>query len=230
MTKPPSTTTSLPPTSPPRRRRRTAVALGAGVVLLAAGGAVALGITTAQSLRHDTVSESVPGVRALVVDVDEGSIALRAGTGPDVQVRTTRSWTQDEPTVARRLDGGVLSLSSDCPAFNLGCEVEREIIVPAGTTVQARTVDGPIHAAGLTATQFTAATVGGSVTASFAHAPEVQIQTVAGAVLVTVPPAGYRVATATVSGDVRVEVGQDQTSAHRLSARTVSGSISILPG
>lgn len=225
-------TVQLPPTSPPRRRRTGIIVLIVGAVLvLAVGGAIAFGLHTAGSLRHDTSTESVAGVHDLVVTVDEGFVSLRTGTGTDVEVRTTRSWTNDEPVLERQLSDGVLTLGSDCPAFNVGCEVEREIVVPAGTTVTAKSVDGAIKAVDLDTPRFTATTVDGSVTASFAKAPQqLQVQAVDGDVRVTVPPGAYHVTTKSVSGGERVDVTQDPAAPREISVRTVSGDIEILHG
>ncbi|QJY47430.1 hypothetical protein [Pseudonocardia broussonetiae] len=233
MTTTPPYTVRIRPVDPPRRRRTgLALIVGAGVVLLATGGAVAFGVATAASLRTESSSESVAGVAEVVIDVDAGFVALRGGTGPDVEVRTTRIWAPgSEPVVERRLEGGVLTLTSDCPAFDLGCEVEREIVVPAGTSVRARTVASDVEAVGIDVPRFTATTVGGSVTASFSVPPdEVAVQTVSGDALLTVPPAAYRVTTATVTGRERVDVAQDPADGRTVSVRTVSGAIEILPG
>lgn len=233
MTTTPPYTVRIRPVDPPRRRRTgPALLVGAGVVLLATCGAVAFGVSTAASLRTESSSESVAGVAEIVIDVDEGSVALRAGTGPDVEVRTTRIWSPgSEPDVERRLEGGVLTLTSDCPAFDLGCEVEHDIVVPAGTSVRARTVASDVRAVGIDAPRFTATTVGGTISVSFSAPPdEVAIQTVSGDALLTVPPAGYRVTTGTVTGRERVDVGQDPAADRTVSVRTVSGAIEILPG
>ena len=234
MTSTPAYTTQMPPTPSPRRRRTgPALLVGAGVLLLAAGaiGAVALGVNTATSLQEDTVSRSVPGVRELVIDVDEGRIVLRAAAGPDVEVRTTRTWGPGyEPAVGQELVNGVLTLTSDCPSFNLGCEVEQEIAVPAGTAVRARTVAGAVDAVGLDAPRFAAATVDGAVSASFARPPdEVTVQTVAGGVRVTVPQDAYRVSATTVSGSVRVALPSDLAADRSIVVRTVAGPIDVSP-
>ncbi len=228
-------TVRIPPTPPPSRGRTgPALLVGGGVLLVvaaAAVGAAALGATTAASLRGATSSETVPGVRELVVEVDEGSIALTAAAGPDVEVRTTRVWRPGyEPVVERGLVDGVLTLTSDCAPFNLGCEVERAIAVPAGTAVSVRTVAGGIDAVGLDVPRFSAATVEGGVTAAFVRPPDdVRVQTVAGAVRVDVPEAAYGVSATTVSGPVAVDLPDDPTADRAIAVRTVAGAIDISP-
>lgn len=231
----------IPSTTPaPRRRgRRIALVAGAGVGLAVAVGAVAvttgaiaLGVGVAGSLQTETASRTVPGVREIVVDSDEGRVALRAATGPDVEVRTTRTWTPgSEPVLGGGLVDGVLTLTADCPQIGLGCETDRDIAVPAGTAVRVRTVEGGIDAVGLDTPRFSAATTAGPVTVGFAAPPEqVDVETVAGPVRVTVPQGGYRVEADTVIGSVRVDGVQDPAAARRITVRTVTGPVEVLPG
>ncbi|MCW0213890.1 MAG: hypothetical protein OJJ54_11055 [Pseudonocardia sp.] len=188
----PTRTVRLTPSRPPRRGRRTAWIVGGAVVALSAGtlAAVASGVSTANGLRHETTTRSFAAVREIVVDLDEGRIGLRSAPGPGVVVRTTETWGDgDRPVVAATVtDGGVLTVTADCPEFDLGCETAQDIEVLAGTPVRARAVDGAIDAGGLDVPRFAATTVGGSVTAGFVRAPDdVAVDTVAGAVRVIVP-------------------------------------------
>lgn len=222
---------------PPPSRRRTGRWLAAAVVLLVLAlgitvAAITFGVRTAQSLRHETTTETVPGVQELVVETGEGSVSLRHGDSSDVEIRTTRVWSPDShPTLERRLDAGALTLSATCPAINLGCEVNREIVVPAGTRVRVRTSDGPIKADGLVTPWFEASTVDGQVTASFARPPEhVQVRSVDGSVRLFLPPAGYRIDATAVSGRTRVGVTDDPSAARDISIGIVDGQIDILPG
>ncbi len=204
-----------------------------GAVLFAAAvaGTVAFGVTTAASLRQDASVDTVPGVRELVVAVDEGRIALRAAVGPDVEVRTTRNFAPGyEPVVERKLVDGVLTLTSGCPSFNLGCEVEQEIAVPAGTVVSVRTVAGAIDATGLDVPRFAASTVAGAVTTAFVRPPDdVRVQTVAGAVRVGVPHGAYRVSATTATGPVGVDLATDAAADRAITVQTVVGPIDIAP-
>jgi hypothetical protein len=229
-------TVHLPPTPPPRRRgirvALIAVITGACLAVLLAVGAIALGVSVGKAGTQDTVSRSFPGVREIVVEADGGSVTLRAATGPDARVDTTRFWTPGyEPVVTSGVSGGVLTLTSDCPDFNIGCETTHAITVPAGTDVRVHTIGGAIEAVGLDSPRFSADAVGGPVTASFTAPPEdVRVQTVAGPVRVTVPQAGYRVTAETVVGAVHIGVAQDPASARTISAHTVTGPVDVLPG
>jgi hypothetical protein len=204
------------------------LALAVGVTV----AAITFGVRTAQSLRQETTTETVPGVREIVVETDEGSVSLRHGDGTGVEIRTTRVWSPDsQPTLRSHLDAGVLTLSATCPVINIGCEVNREIVVPAGTRVRVRTVDGPIEADGLVTPSFEASTVDGQVIASFGQPPEhIQVRSIDGSVRLTLPPAGYRVDATAVSGRTRVGVTEDPSAAREISVSTVDGQIDILPG
>lgn len=211
-----TTTQHHPLPGPPARRRRTTrwvvVAIVAVVAAVAAVvAAVSFGVWSALSLRQETTTETVPGVRELVVETDEGSVSLRRGAGTEVEVRTTEVWSQDtdsRPTLERHLDSGVLTLSADCPWVNVGCEVNREIVVPDGTAVRVRTVDGAVDATGVVT-------------------PNLDVSTVDGSVHVTVPAGSYHVETSAVDGRVRVDVPDDPAATSRISVHTVDGQIDI---
>ena len=224
------------PVSPPRRHRgsRIALAAGAGLLLVGAVGvsAVALGVGVGNSLQQDTVSRSFSGVREIVVEVDEGIVELRRSADGDVRTTATRHWSPGyEPVLTGAVVNGVLTLGSDCPNFNIGCETEQQITVPVGTAVRVRTVSGGIDAAGLDTPRFDAATVSGAVRASFVSVPEdVRVQTVAGPVRVTVPQNSYDVTGETVAGPVNVGVVDDPAATRTIFAKTLSGPIDVVAG
>jgi hypothetical protein len=231
MTSTQQSPTPLLPQTPRRHRRRAALIAGTGVLLVGGitVGAVALGVGVATSLEQETTAQSVPGVRELVLDFDEGQVRLTGGAGPDVEVRTTRAWTPGyEPVLDQRVVDGVLTLHSDCPDFNVGCEVTREIGVPAGTAVRIRSGAGVVDAVDLDTPRFDVDTAAGPVTASFVTAPEsVQVRTVAGPVSLRVPQGAYRVSAGTVVGPVGVGVVNDPGAARSIDAHTVTGPVAI---
>ena len=200
------TSTTVSPPQRPRRRQGATLPIALGGAALVVTGAVAFGVTVAGEMRSETTASALSGVRVLSVDIDEGSIVLRRAAGADVEVRTRRNWRPGtEPLVSRTLKGGVLSVIADCPAFNVGCETELEIAVPAGTVV-------------------------GVVTADFAQAPDdVRVSTVSGAAHVKLPPAEYRVPGAAVIGSVRVAMRSVPMSDRVVSVRTVTGAIEVAP-
>jgi len=238
----PYTTVRLPDQDPPgprgtparrpRRRGPLIAAIVGGVVLLAAGGtvaAIAFGVSRAGALQSRPVTETFAGAREIVVDLDEGAVRLTAAPGPDVEVRTIPAWASGyEPTTSRTLTGGVLTVRGDCPDFDLGCEVDEEIAVPAGVRVRVSTVDGAVTATGLDVPRFAADTVNGGVDVAFGRAPaQVALETVNGSVVLTVPPDRYRVSTSTVIGSVTTGVPDDPGATSTLDLQTVNGAITV---
>ena len=225
----PQTRTVQLPSSQPRRRRTGRVLLigAAGLVVLGAGY-TALG-QLGQSV--ETTTASVAGVREIVVDADSGPIDLRGGTGPDVDIRTTahRSLT-GAAAAGHRLDGGVLTITAECPQFGMNCYVEEQITVPAGTPVRVRTSAGGVEAAELDVPSLAVDTSAGSVNASFVRPPQdVRITTSAGSVELRVPDAGYRVDGDTSAGTVRIGVIQDPSAPRSLYAESAAGNVTVLP-
>jgi hypothetical protein len=199
------------------------------VVLLGAAGAVtavAVGVSTAGDLRSESVTETFGGVRELVVDLDQGSVRLTPG--PALEVRTIRAWRPDhEPVATRTQQGDVLRVTGDCADVDLGCEVDEEITVPAGTTVTVRTVDGAIDATDLDVARLAATTVNGAVRAELVGAPgAVDVETVNGAVDVVLPAGAYRVAASAVVGAVEVSVPQDPAGPP-VDAQAVAGAVRV---
>jgi hypothetical protein len=220
------------PDRPRRRGGRIAVAAAGGALLLGAAGAVAFGVHVAGSLERDSVSRSFAGVREVVIEVDEGAVSLRTTAGPEVTVDAVRHWTPGyEPALGGAVVDGVLRLTSDCEDFNLGCETEQDIAVPAGVAISVHTVGGPIEAVDLDTPRFSGSTVGGPVTASFVRPPDdVRVETVAGPVRVTVPAGSYRVSADTTVGPVTIGVDHDPAAPRRISASTVTGPVDVLAG
>jgi hypothetical protein len=223
-----------PAPRPPRRLSRgawIAIVLGAVVVVVGGvtAGAIAVGVSTARSLTSDTTTRTFPGVREIVVDADEGPVTLRPADGRDVVATAVRHFAPgDEPVVTGAVVNGVLTLRSDCPDFNIGCEVEHSVTVPAGTVVNVRTVDGAVDAAGLDTPHFSATTVAGSVHAAFVTPPgEVRAETVAGAVRIVVPPGAYRVSGDSATGAVGVGVVDDPAATRTVSVDTVTGAVAV---
>lgn len=147
-----------------------------------------------------------------------------------MEVRTTSAWTPGyEPTLTDRTDAGVLTLTSDCASFNIGCEVTREIAVPSGTAVRVRTMAAMVEAVDLDTPRFDVEAGAGTVSSSFRTPPDaVRVTTVAGAVDVRVPQGAYRVSADAVVGAVDVDVVDDPTAARTIDVDTVTGSVAVL--
>lgn len=222
------TSSTVSPRQTPRRRKTVPVVLG--VTALVVTGAVAFGVQIARELRNETTSVSYPGVRELSVDIDEGRVGLRRAAGSALEIQTTRTWRPGyEPAIRRSVVGGVVTVTADCPDFNVGCETVQEIAVPAGTVVRVRTVNGTITATELDTPRFSATAVAGVVDASFSRAPDaVAVETTGGAVRVALPPASYRVSGHAVIGTVRIAVPSDPAAERAVSAQTVAGSVEVV--
>lgn len=234
-TRPPeSQPTPAPTPRPPRRLSRgawIAIVLGAVVVVVGGvtAGAIAVGVSTARSLTSDTTTRTFADVREIVVDADEGTVTLRPAADREVVATAERHFSPgDEPAVTGAVVDGVLTLRSDCPNVNIGCEVEHTVTVPAGTAVSVRTVDGSVEAAGLDTPRLSATTVSGSVHAAFVAPPtDVRAETVAGAVRIVVPAGAYRVSGDSVTGAVGVGVVDDPASPRTISVDTVTGAVAV---
>jgi hypothetical protein len=221
-------TVTLPSATPRRPRRRRVLLAGAAVLVLAGTASSVLG--AAEPL--GTTTDTVAGVREIVVTVDAGPVSLHGGAGPDVTVRTTRyGSTFREPDAHVRLDGGVLTVEADCAgAFAGGCHVADDLTVPPGIPVRVRTALGAIEAVDLDVPRFDAETGAGAVSASFVRPPsDVQATSSAGNIILRVPDAGYAVDADTAAGSTRVAVVADPRAPRALTVRTAAGNVSVLP-
>jgi hypothetical protein len=250
------TTIALPTGNAPvpgrsRRRRVTPVVIAAGSVAVL--GVTALMVTAHATTRHDQTSFTADGIRKLVVDQDAGNVTLVADTtAGHLRVTTTRSWAWQQPAAGHTTQGGVLTLTGDCPSFpGLGaCAVDRTVGVPPGVTVQIGISSGNIHAAGLTlpdfgvttdsgsidatgmdVTAFSATTSSGNVRATLSGAPQrVNAATSSGDIQLTVPDAAYRVDAGTSAGQVRIGIAEDPSASRSVTAHTSSGDVILARG
>ncbi len=211
-----------------RHRTRRYLLIAGTVLLLAGTGYVVL---SQVGRSQETTTATVADVREIVVDIDSGPVTLIGGDGPAVGIRTVlyRSLTGG-PAAGHRLDGGVLTISADCPSFGMYCHVEEWITVPAGTPVRASTTAGSVEGSELDVPTLDIDTSAGSVTASFARPPQdVRIDTSAGSVELRAPDVGYRVEADTSAGTVRIGVVQDPAAPRTLRVDSSAGNVTILP-
>ena len=223
-----TSTVTLPSATPRRPRRRRVLLAGAAVLVLAGTASSVLG--AAEPL--GTTTDTVAGVREIVVAVDGGSVSLRGGAGPDVTVRTTRyGSTFREPDAHARLDGGVLTVEADCAGtFAGGCHVAEDLTVPPGVPVRVRTAAGAIEAVDLDVPRFDAETAAGAISASFVRPPsDVRVTSSAGSVVLRVPDAGYAVDAGTVAGSTRIAVVANPRAPRSLTVHTAAGNVAVLP-
>lgn len=91
-----------------------------------------------------------------------------------------------------------------------------------------RSADGSVQALGVDARTVRARTEDGSVRLELGAVPDlVESRTADGSVSIVLPRAAYRVATGSGDGSVHVDVPRDASSAHRVSAHTGDGKITV---
>lgn len=213
------------PSSPGRHLVRSAVLVASGAMLLLVGG---LSAASLASQRQETESFTAAGVREIVVEVESGHVTLLPGTGPDVEVTTTRHWSFTDASAEHRIEDGVLTVTAECPWFGFGCRVSEELTVPAGVAVRVQTAAGSIDALDVDVASFQAETAAGNVDASFTTAPsDISIATSAGNVHVLVPADTYQVDADASAGNVDVGVSQSAGAQRSIRVETSAGNIDI---
>jgi hypothetical protein len=211
---------------------------------LVAGGIVAAGVagdgfgddgigtafSSGAAVHRDVVQQSATGVQEIVVRIDGGIIRLHHGSGPDVQVRTTKLWDAGPgPVLGRRLESGVLTVTADCHDLMNGCRTEHDLDVPSGTAVRIKARGAQVEATDLDTPRFAVETGAGSVSASFVTAPDaVRVETAAGPVSLRVPPGRHAVTAETVIGLADIGVINDPTATRTIEAHTVSGPVEVV--
>lgn len=228
------------------------------VVLLAAGcGSVQVlggagGTSTApdggDGPSTETTTQVHEGVDRLVVDIDAGDVAVRAGEDGFAAVTSAVRWTGTRPEVTQMVDGSTLTVTGRCPdrTGSEHCEVDLTVDLPPSASSDVQVGAGDVtgadvtgqhvwnSAAGdVTATRLGAATVqagsdAGDVVLAFAAVPlEVVAETAAGEVLVTVPDGvGYAVDAGSGAGETVVEVPTDPAGA-AITAFSSAGDVTV---
>jgi hypothetical protein len=179
-----------------------------------------------QTRAWDTVTDSVTGVREIVVDIGAGPVTLTRAPGSEVGLRTVPHG-MFPAGAGHRLEDGVLTASAGCFTFN--CYTEEYLAVPAGIPVQVRTGAGDVTATDLDVPRFDVRAGAATVIASFVRPPDdVRIQLgMAGNVDLRVPDVGYRVDTGYTVGTERVDVVDDPSAPRSLSVHAAVGNISV---
>ena len=218
--------------SPSRTLAATAVVLlaaGCGSVqVLGGAGGTPAAPDGGDALRTETTTQVHEGVDRLVVDIDAGDVSVRAGDDGFAAVTSAVRWTGTRPEVTQAVDGTTLTVTARCPDRTAAerCEVDLTIDLPpsASSDVQVGAGDvtgtevtgdhvwnsgaGDVTAVALGAAAVRARSGAGDVVLAFAAVPlEVDAETAAGEVLVTVPgDAGYTVDARSGAGETVVEV------------------------
>ncbi|MDH6110440.1 hypothetical protein P3T36_003478 [Kitasatospora sp. MAP12-15] len=132
-----------------RRLWRTLGVLVAAVVMVIGAGEAG-GLLAGQS---STVSSRYTSVTAVVLDLQEGSADVIAGSDDAVVLTPQLNWTLRRPRVEQTLDGHTLRISVSCTRIlgigEPGCSVALDLQVPAATAVTVRMTSGYGRIAGL---------------------------------------------------------------------------------
>ena len=213
-------TFQTPGTKP--HRRRNLLVVGA-VAVIAVGGAAAM--VMANRTQHST--DSFVGVSSVVVEVENGNLAISRANDDTVAIRTTLNvFLGGLPVADRRLENGVLTITSACPAAGVNCYVEDELTIPEGIAVQVRATTGSVEATDIDVSEFDVETVTGQVSASFVRSPDrIAISVVTGTVDVTVPAADYQFDARTTTGTIHSDVWNNSTARRTVQLSTVTGTI-----
>ncbi|PPK67946.1 DUF4097 family beta strand repeat-containing protein [Actinokineospora auranticolor] len=181
-----------------QRRVVVGVAVAGVAVLMSSLGACSL---ANQRFTDDAGVDQT--IRTVRIATDAGAVTLRTGTS--TTVRRTVSYRDDKPGVTHRVEGDALVLGS-CPVRH--CEVDYEVVVPAGVSISGEVDAGAVDLEGASAVNLRSG------------AGEVKVRKVSGSVNV-VADAG-RVDLVGIGGAVAVE-----SQAGAVSVRDVAGDATV---
>ncbi len=191
------------------------------LVVLVPGGLALAGL----ALGHEKVTtHTVAGqVREIVVRSDSGDVDLIPASGR-VEVRETRHYVFEQPTLEQDLTNGVLTLEPHCGGWYFNCSTDLRVTVPAGIEVTVDADSGDVHADGIDVRDIHARSDSGDVHFALAGRQELAwAHTDSGDVHVETE--GARAVDAqTDSGDVNVEA---RGAPRRVVARTDSGDVNV---
>lgn len=93
-----------------------------------------------------TQSYATPGLRTIVIDIDNGDVTVTPGAADTVDVTRRLHFAFERPTVDEHWDGQTLRATTGCRSrwIGPGCGVDYTLTVPEGVEVRARTSTGDI--------------------------------------------------------------------------------------
>ncbi|MEV5409499.1 DUF4097 family beta strand repeat-containing protein [Thermopolyspora sp. NPDC052614] len=231
-----------------RRAVAAAGAITASVIVLGA-----CGVGNVIGPEHEdkvgyNVTDAVTKVR---VESGSGGITVVESARSGIAVTETLQWRGNEdsrPKTSHEVNGGLLTLTYDCPGLVGNCSVEYRVEIPRGLSVkadtgsgevvlrglsgqvEATTGSGGINGADLTGKRVVGETGSGDVELRFGATPDdVRVETGSGNGVVRVPAGSYNVITETGSGEQQVEVGRDSAAPRKIDVSTGSGDVKVLP-
>ncbi|MEU7639572.1 MULTISPECIES: DUF4097 family beta strand repeat-containing protein [unclassified Streptomyces] len=219
----------------------------AALTLLTTGCSLVVGgpLTSAQQ------TYGVDGtVRALSVTTHGGDIEIvPVDAGGAVKVTEKAKYNGDKPQTTHTVKDGRLTLTAEECSLDHHCEVGYRVLLPRGASVDLHTSGGDVTVRGASG-GITADTSGGDVTVTDTEARTAKVKTSGGNVELTlgavpddvsartsggnvtlrIPKGTYAVDAGTSGGNRTVSVTTDSGSAHKISARTSGGDVSVLSG
>jgi hypothetical protein len=195
--------------------------------LLVVGGFAALAIGALASRERRLVSYPVTGaLQGLTFDLEAGDITIVGGGRRDaVEVRRTERYAFGRtPETVRRVEAGVVEVTSRCPTSLLAkCTVAYRVVVPDNVALNIRTTSGNVALRDYRGTVRVASTSGtidiagycgnaldaragaGSITLDAICAPpQTTLRAGSGSVHATLPAGRYDIDAESASGDARV--------------------------
>lgn len=199
-----------------------AVWLRRGGAVLAVVLVVAAAVTVLGALRSGFGDERrqsrelAPGVAVLSLDLGASDVEVRSGPGD--RIALTRL-VRGSPEISEEVDADTATVSSRCPALNLGrCSIDYEIVVPRGVRVVAKSGAGDVTVHGVADVEVEASS--GNVRVS-GPSDRARLTTASGDV--TVSGGSARLDLRARSGDVRAT----GLTARRVTATTGSGDVEV---
>ncbi|MER6047422.1 DUF4097 domain-containing protein [Streptomyces sp. BHT-5-2] len=187
-------------------------------------------------------------VRSLSATTHGGDIEI-VPVEAGVPVKVTEKFRYDDakPQTAHTLKDGRLTLTADDCSTGSHCEVGYRVLLPRDASVDLHTSGGDITVRGASG-GITADTSGGNITVEDSKVRRAKVKTSGGDVQLTldavpddvsgrtsggdltirVPKGTYAVDAGTSGGNRKVSVATDEGSAHKISARTSGGDVSVL--
>ncbi|WP_147266786.1 DUF4097 domain-containing protein [Streptomyces diacarni] len=237
------------------RRTRTRGFLSAATALTAATALGTAGCSWAGSETHNasrsyTVGAKGDRIEALEVDSHAGDITVKAAAPGRTSVGVTEdsAYEKSKPHTEHSVSDGTLKLTAgECSGGDRTCEVGYTLSVPAslslrlttgGGSIVVRGTSGPVHATSgggsvrmldSEARKVEAKTGGGSLSGTFATAPDsLRYETGGGNATVRLPRGPYAVHATTGGGKRTVTVDTDPAAERRITLRSGGGNVSVL--
>jgi hypothetical protein len=198
----------------------TAALVGVGVL-----GVGVLGIGLFSST--EPITDSVSGVREIVVDIGAGPVTLTGTTDTAVGIQTI-SHGLFSANAGHVLADGVLTIRAD--GWGLNSHTEEILAVPAGIPVYVHTGAGDVTALDLDVPRFSMDAGASTADLSFRNAPEsIFVDAGAAGIDIRLPNAEYDLTANASIGSEEISIDHHSGSSRSLHAETFFGGITVSP-